>query len=531
MRTVRMLVAACTVATLAPGCFGDPEPDEVFTFGGDETTDDGCFPDEGDAPARPSKIAPPRDVGPEDTEGFCVTLSLDRVAGLVSGGAAALAEAGDLSAEVFAQASCLGVSLPRGLQFILGAGVFASGKDAEDLQALRIPLPSRVGTVSLPRPAVGTTVFVAKVTAFQGERHLRLVTVGRVAETATGGRVVETLDAATAARFGEAMRVDGPGLYGFFVARDPLAFVSGHARADSPDGPGVGGALMTSTGAPFISFADKAGAYTVATLLGQTAVVGYDLATGATGQTALPVEAAGQINPKTGEPVVTPATEAPVDAVDALNLTGVDLVLVEPSAEDPPTPDDPEADLNFDFESGELTPWQPEGDVAVISDDRSTHFPSATGGARAAFVSTGDGAVDGSRSALVRDFHIPRGATRLHVRYALVSQEYPAWLDSPYNDLFVIFRAGSTDFLVRESVQGNRGKWLDYFRPLGNVGASVATVGGVTGRFGGRLAARTATLNLEPCPGGRTVRLVFAVTDIGDHIYDTAVLIDAVWFE
>jgi hypothetical protein len=118
----------------------------------------------------------------------------------------------------------------------------------------------------------------------------------------------------------------------------------------------------------------------------------------------------------------------------------------------------------------------------------------------------------------------------MHLRYSFLSQEYPAWLDSPYNDLFVVYLAGSTEFLVKESVQGNEDDWIDYFQPVGNVTSSEAEVGDVHQVFGGRLEAREATVTLKGCARG-PVRVVFAVTDIGDRIYDSAAVIDAVWFE
>lgn len=520
MRTRAPILALTLLAACTPG----PQEGDLFAF------DDGAGDDAAGAAAescRPGEtreiqpMTPPADVSPGDTEGFCLALPFGDLVDLVPGAPRAL---GDLDAKLLVNEDCLGVDTPSALKFVAGVALKQDTSGTDYAGDFAFPLPERVQGVSLPRVPEGTTLIVAKVSEFQDRRVLRLVNVATVrTDPDTGARVLSTLTDLAAENMSGAMRIDGPGLFGVFMAREPLAFVSGRVTLG---GEGVAEALVTATEAPFMTFSDADGAYTIASLRGEAGFVGYDLESGATGQAFLPVESASAVNPKTGEPAETPAVEAPVAEIDALNLVGVEIRLTPVEIEPPPAPAD---NPNLDFEDGTLSPWEAAGDVAVLDTDYGKHFAGAAE-RRFAFISSGAGSVEGSRSALVRTFEVPAGASKLHLRYSFVSQEYPAWLESSFNDLFVVYRAGETRFLVSESVQSNAEAWEDHFAPLGNVDASEAEVGDVYHRFGGRLGQREASLDVGACAGGQ-VRLVFAVTDIGDRIYDSAALIDAVWFE
>ncbi len=528
-RVVRPVFAACAVALgLTAACQPGPSDDEVLTFG-EGGAESAALPedcrDEPEREVEEGPMAPPVDVSPGDTGDDCFSLDVSDVASLIPNAPQGLS---DLDADLLFLADCLDVDTPDGLRFVTGVALRSDDTGVNGGEDLRLPLSVRTLGFSLPSVPVGTTLLVAKVSEFQDRRVLRLVHTGSVRDDGRGGRVFETLGGLAELQMSGAMRIDGPGLYGLFRADAPLAFVSGQVTLG---GQPVPGALVTGTAAPFMSFADEAGGYTIASLRGEAGFVGFDLETGAIGQVFLPVESGSALNPKTGEPGESPAGEDPVDGLDALNLVGADIKLAAPAAATPePEPAVVVDNPNLDFESGSLTAWQAEGNVDVLASDLSRLFPES-GERRYAFVSSGAGSVEDARSALVRTFDVPPEASELHVRYTFVSQEYPAWLESSFNDLFVIFRAGSTEFLVKESVQSNIDAWQDYFSPLGNVSESVAEVGDVHHRFGGRIEAREAVLPVSRCADGRPLRLVFAVTDIGDRIYDSAALIDAVWFE
>jgi len=484
-----------------------PTEEELLDVGGDAPSG-ACERSEESVRA---PMAPPVDVSPDDRKGFCLAVPVNEVSGL--------------EVELFLQSDCLGVNLPGALRMIAGVSLFDDDTGTDYQQDFRVELPREIRGISLPQVAEGTTLLVAKVSEFQDKRMLRLVNLASVRQV-DGLRILETRSELAAEHMSGAMRVDGPGLYAVFAAKEPIGFVSGTVTLG---GQPVPGALLTATKAPFITFADAEGAFSIASLKGQAGIVAYDLDSGATGQVFLPVQPAGEINPKTGEAAESPATEAPLPMLDALNLTGIEVKLEALPTPEPVVASEPVAVDNLDFESGTLSPWERKGHVEVLDEDFGTLF-SGSKEHQYAFLTTGAGSVEGARSALIRDFEVPAGVTKMHVRYSFLSQEYPDWLDSPYNDLFVVYLAGSTEFLVKESVQGNEEDWIDYFQPVGNVTSSPAEVGGSRQVFGGRLEAREATVSLKGCANG-PVRVVFAVTDIGDRIYDSAAVIDAVWFE
>ncbi|MCW5771636.1 MAG: choice-of-anchor L domain-containing protein, partial [Rhodospirillaceae bacterium] len=253
----------------------------------------------------------------------------------------------------------------------------------------------------------------------------------------------------------------------------------------------------------------------------KASLAAYELATRWTGEAHLPVEEGGKTNPKTEAPVETPATEKPIAGLDALNLTGVTLSLEAPGA-DGPSP-------ASDFEDGALGSWTPGGAVSVLDEKTSTLFP-ATKEQRYAFLTTGAGSIGGKVSRMTRELTIPASAKELVIDYTLLSQEYPGWVGTIYNDAFVAYVAGDTRFLLVETVTGNQGRWMDFFQPVGNVVESSATVGGVDKKFGGTTGARTKRVPVTGCEG-KTITLVLGVSDVGDSIYDTAVAIDRVAFE
>ncbi len=116
------------------------------------------------------------------------------------------------------------------------------------------------------------------------------------------------------------------------------------------------------------------------------------------------------------------------------------------------------------------------------------------------------------------------------VEYNFVSQEYPGWVNTQYNDMFYILIGGERVFLHRETVNDNAGSWLDFYQPIGNVTESSASGNGVEQKFGGKVGNRTKTFDIAKCSGQRA-RVIFAVSDLGDTIYDTAALINRIWFE
>ena len=366
-------------------------------------------------------------------------------------------------------------------------------------------------------PTPGTTLLVAKLTEFRGETLLRFVNVATVRDVG-GKRFIETLPEAARRQMSSSMKVDGPGLYAFYVSVRPIGFVSGHVtKNESP----VPGAVTIGTTAPFLTVADAEGAFTLPLARDDKAsVAAFELSTRASGEVHLPVESGAKINPKTNSPVQTPVKESPIVGLYALNLTGATIALESPIEKLPVKA--------IDFEAGSLD-FDPRGSAGTLDEQISTLFPKTTE-KRYAFLSTGIGSRGNAWSRMARDIVVPQGAKELVIDYVFMSQEYPTWVGTMYNDTFVAYAGGDTKFLLLETVTGNQGQWKDFYTAIGTVRESHVGGASIDGKFGGTTGARQKRIPVNGC-GGRTVTLVFGISDIGDTIYDSAVAIDRIAFE
>lgn len=440
---------------------------------------------------------------------LCLTVPLKTFAD-ATGRAAADVE--KMDADVIAGIDCVGVDTPSGLDFVIAAALRKDETGADYTKDVRLPLPSAVVGGSSISLATGTTLLVAKVSRFREANTLRFVNVATVREEG-GKRFIETLPASARAQMSGAMKVDGPGLYAFYVSRQPVGFVSGTV---TKGGAPVAGAVAIGTTAPFLMVADGAGTYTLPLARGNAGLAAYELSTRATGEAFLPIEEGGKTNPKTNKPVETPGKDTPLPGLSAVNLTGVEIALQDPPVLAPGP---------GDFESGTFEPWKAEGDTAVLSTEASVLFPASTK-KNYAFLSTGDGSRRGIASRMVREVNVPAGTRALVIDYNVMTQEYPNWVGTIYNDVFVAYVSGDRGFLLAETVTGNAGKWTDFGKVVGNVDKSSVE----SGKFNGITGARQKRIALDGCEGKR-ITLVLGVSDVGDSIYDTAVAVQRVAFE
>lgn len=461
-------------------------------------------------------IPPPVDLPPKPNgSGICLPVPLATLASAIGRSAADVAK---MDADVLV-GDCLDVDTPAGLTYVLGAALRKDETGADYTYGVRVPLPSAIPGGGGPTLETGTTLLVGKLTSFRGETRLRFVNVATVRDEG-GKRFIETLADTARREMSSAMKVDGPGLYAFYTSGRPVGFVSGTVKRD---GAPVGGAVVIGSTAPFLTVADASGAFTLPLARDEKAsLAAFELATRWSGEVHLPVESGGKTNPKTNAPAESPVVDKPIAGLDALNLVGADISLEAPGTRTAAT-------STVDFEDGTLGSFGPAGRVDVLDEQMTTLFPG-TSEKRYAFLTTGAGSNSGAASRMAREIVVPEGAKELVIDYVFVSQEYPAWVGTIYNDAFVAYVAGDTKFLLAETVTGNQGQWKDFFTPIGNVRESHVNVGGVDGKFGGTTGARQKRIPVNGC-GGRAVTLVFGVADVGDRIYDSAVAIDRLRFE
>jgi murein DD-endopeptidase MepM/ murein hydrolase activator NlpD len=129
---------------------------------------------------------------------------------------------------------------------------------------------------------------------------------------------------------------------------------------------------------------------------------------------------------------------------------------------------------------------------------------------------------------LTLELEVPSGAEYWAVDWRFLSEEYPEWVGSRYNDAFLIetpsstFTISGSDIVAPNNVATDPSGELVTVNTVGAVGMSAANSMGTT--YDG--ATETFT-TLAPIPSGaNTVTIVFSVMDLGDSIYDTTVFLD-----
>jgi hypothetical protein len=177
---------------------------------------------------------------------------------------------------------------------------------------------------------------------------------------------------------------------------------------------------------------------------------------------------------------------------------------------------------NGGFELGSLAAWDKSGDGRVISrlDDQLPVSGNAMG-----IISTGLGYTD-STGEITQAVCVPAGAAWLRFNYNFFSEEFIEWCGSGYQDyfrvsiidegdneteLFYIQIDQMCDDVIPANIQFDQG-------PLGDDNGVYLT------------GWRNLDLGINPW-AGQTVTLRFAAGDIGDSIFDSAILIDAIRIE
>lgn len=179
---------------------------------------------------------------------------------------------------------------------------------------------------------------------------------------------------------------------------------------------------------------------------------------------------------------------------------------------------------NGGFERGDLTSWGQTGAAAARQSLVSTGATiNPTEGQWMADISTGTGSIGAIGASLRQTFTVPAGVQTLSFDFNFVSEEFPEWVGSQYNDAFtaVVTTPNEITF-ARTSVNAARNVGLigDCNFPGGD--ATCGQTGWLQGNVNLSAFSGTAVpIQLD---------LIFSAIDAGDNIYDTHVLVDNMRF-
>jgi|GEM_PF-2600619 len=353
----------------------------------------------------------------------------------------------------------LGKDVPSGCTFVGAVALDIGDVVLDDNADVTIPCPSGV-----PGNA---QIYVAKVVEYAGTQMFMMV------DTATvQGDSITSQDPAFPG-------IIDSGTFVFLWA-DNVGWIGGQVTY-AASGDEVPGAVVTLSGGYWLDIADDNGYCGLPAWAGNFVVVAFDDQTGEHGekQGYMPSDGATVVvNVQIGE------SSGPVQ--NALT--------------------------NGDFETGDLTGWELSGAGDVIT---SLGPISPYEGNYMAMISSGSGAVGDASSALEQSFTVPAGATTLTIHYNFVSEEYPEFVGSVFNDVFnatLHTPDGSVEVAFEEVNSAN-------FQPVSGIpcGSGDCTWG-QTGWL-------TASIDVSQWAGTDDT-ITLTVHDVGDTIYDTVVLLD-----
>jgi hypothetical protein len=192
---------------------------------------------------------------------------------------------------------------------------------------------------------------------------------------------------------------------------------------------------------------------------------------------------------------------------------------------------------NGDFEKGDLTAWTPSGDGRVIPGLGEWSPPQ---GSFMGIISTGLGFTTSSGS-IEQNFCLPKDATQLTFDWNFNSEEFEEWCNSSFDDRFIVelVTDTGTQTLFQTSVNticngiGMSPTSL-YFdqsgpgcTPSDNVGFGTGGQDCKVWSTGWQNEAVDVTA-IATANEGKGVTLRLSSTDVGDSIFDSAILLDQI---
>lgn len=181
--------------------------------------------------------------------------------------------------------------------------------------------------------------------------------------------------------------------------------------------------------------------------------------------------------------------------------------------------------INGDFEFGKLDGWTKAGDGRVIS---RLGFLNPTQGNFMGIISTGLGFTDATGS-IFQSFRVRDNQSTLTVKWNFLSEEFLEFINTQFQDYFriIIRRAdGTEDVLLSKTIDQIA---ADFGATPENPGNLISVSPDIVFDIGGVYMTnwQTSTFNISQYKGQR-ITIIFAAGDVGDSIYDTAILLDEI---
>jgi hypothetical protein len=373
------------------------------------------------------------------------------------------------------------------------------------------------------------------------------------------------LDGDSLTKLGPSIGSSGAGWYVCYAATKPVGFIKGEVTDCSGANPADGTVLVTASDGPFFTFAKGAGSWALPSLNGKPAMINFD-AGDCTGQTNSPVTDPN-LNPDPKDDSATPTGDKFDDGTNNGDLpggqqdTGTNILptaKVNLSNQGQQTPPANGTDVRYEFDDT-TADWPNTGDCFTIIDNATQHdllFPGNKADAHFAYISTGSPTHSIQACNIMRTFTVPSGKTKIVVSYDFVTQEYPEWVGSAYNDVATVQIQGEPDYIVHRTVNGDN-NWADLSPTAGGTG-DIGFVGdagdtdasyNATGHYfdghlkytgtgpttprgendGGDLMSLTAEYDIPT--GATTITVLFTISDVADAFWDSVLAVDYVEFQ
>ncbi len=191
----------------------------------------------------------------------------------------------------------------------------------------------------------------------------------------------------------------------------------------------------------------------------------------------------------------------------------------------------PDSLINGDFEFGKIDGWTKEGDGRVISKLSSL---GPTGGNFMGIISTGLGFTT-TTGKIFQSFRVEENQTTLTIKWNFLSEEFLEYINSQYQDFFTVgikTKNGNEIVLLNKNIdeiasefgaQKFNGEEGEIPQPGNLVGVSPAIVFDRGDVY--MTDWQTSTFDISAYQG-KVVTLYLMAGDVGDSIFDTAILLD-----